>query len=258
MPGRFTGVDPDRPSSVPERLRFDVVGSSNDVLLRLASQGVAEHTSVIADHQTDARGGSGQWHAPRGGLWLSALWRPELDACSAPRLTLAAGWGVREGIRRATGLAAGLKWPNDLVLDGCKVGGVIVEGRVSGHDVEAAAIGVGVNVNNPPQQLPGDLAETATSLQEEARQEVELDSLADAVLKGLREASALVHEPDELLAKFNSCWTQKGAEVEVDVGYTMLAGRAERVDRDGWLVLDTGEAEHRIDDPTLAKFVRVV
>lgn len=253
-------VDPaDRSASVPERLRFDAIGSSNDIVLRLAGQGVAEHTTVIADEQTDARGGSGPWHAPPGGLWLSTLWFPDVDACSAARLTLAAGWGVREGIRRATGVAAGLKWPNDLVVEGEKLGGVVVEGRVDGHDVRKAAVGIGVNANNPIHELPEDVAREATSLHRLIGREVDLEDLAEAVSEGLREARALVHEPDELVSAFRSCWTQKGARVELDSGHMLLTGRAVDVDEDGCLVLETDEGTRlTVDDPSLAKFVRVV
>lgn len=252
-------VDPDGSTSVPERLRFEAIGSSNDVVLRLADQGVAEHTAVIAEEQTQARGGSGPWEAPRGGLWMSSLWMPGIDACSAPRLTLAAGWGVREGIRQATGVEPGLKWPNDLIVEDEKLGGVVVEGRVRGHNVEEAAVGVGINVNNPIHELPEDVARGATSLQAITGRDVDLEALADAVSDGLREARALIQDPDELVGAFTSCWTQKGAHVEIDTGHLLLEGRADGIDRDGQLIVETDAGNrHTVDDPSLAKFVRVV
>lgn len=252
-------MDPDRSTPVPERLHFDAIGSSNDVILRLADQGVAEHTTVAAKEQTDARAGSGDWHAPPGGLWMSALWFPGLDACSAARLTLAAGWGIREGIRRETGVAAGLKWPNDLIVEGEKLGGVLVEGTVEDHDIVKAAVGIGINVNNPIHELPEDVAEEATSLQAITGRDVDLEALADAVSEGLREARALIETPEGLVGAFESCWTQKGAGVEIDNGYAILQGRALGVNEDGQLILETDEGHTRtVDDPSLAKFVRVV
>lgn len=252
-------VDPDGSTSIPESLEFEAIGSSNDVILRLADQGVAEHTTVRAREQTQARGGSGPWEAPPGGLWMSTLWLPELDACSAARLTLAAGWGLREGIRRATTVEPGLKWPNDLIVEGDKLGGVLVGGRVDGHDVETAAVGVGVNVNNPVQDLPDEIAEDATSLQAITGRETDLDELETAVSESLREARTLVHEPGELVSLFTSCWTQKGARVEIDSGYTIIEGRAVEIDEEGRLVVESDEGQrHTVDDPSLAKFVRVV
>lgn len=251
-------MDPDRPRSIPERIHLQRVGSTSDVLLRMADHDADEHTLVVAQEQTDARGGSGPWEAPPGGLWFSTLWRPGIDPCSAALVTLAAGWGVREGIRRYTGIGAGIKWPNDLIVDGRKVGGVLVEGRVQDHAVTSAVIGVGINVNNPVHELPGDLPETATSLQEETGRDIDLTGLLDEVTDQLLEARALLDDPDELVAKVNTCWTQRGREVTLDSGYALLQGHARRIELDGTLTIENEGARHRVDDPSLAKFVRVV
>lgn len=251
-------MDPDRPRSIPEHIHLQRVGSSSDVLLRMADQDAAEHTLVVAQEQTEARGGSGPWEAPPGGLWFSTLWCPDLDPSSAALITLAAGWGVREGIRQHTAIGAGIKWPNDLIIDGCKVGGVIVEGLVSDHRVTDAVIGVGINVNNPVHELPEPLPETATSLQEETGRDIELTGLLDAVTDQLIEARKLLEDPEELIAKINTCWTQRGREVTLDSGYALIQGHARRIEPDGTLLIENEGAEHRVDDPSLAKFVRVI
>lgn len=252
-------MDPDRSTPVPEQLSFDAIGSSNDVVLRLATQGVAEHTTVHATEQTQARAGTGRWHAPPGGLWMSALWMPGLDAQLAPRLTLASLWGIREGIRQATGVAAGLKWPNDLIVEGKKLGGVLVEGRIEDATVTTAAIGLGVNANNPVHELPDEVAEQATSLQAVTDRDVDVEALAGAVSEGLREARALVEDPSELVRQFESCWTQKGATVEIDAGHRIVEGRAIGVAEDGQLILETEDGgTWTSDDPSLAKFVRIL
>ncbi len=251
-------MDPDRPRSIPEHIHLQRVGSSSNVLLRMADQDAKEHTLVVAQEQTDARGGSGSWEAPPGGLWFSTLWRPDLDPCSAALITLAAGWGVREGIRRHTGVGSGIKWPNDLIVDGCKVGGVIVEGLVQDHRVTDAVIGVGVNVNNPVHELPDPLPETATSLQEETGRDIELTGLLDAVTEALIEARDLVDDPEALIANINTCWTQRGREVTLDTGYALLQGHARKIAEDGTLIIENDGVKHRVDDPSLAKFVRVV
>jgi len=251
-------VDPDGPSSIPETLRFDKLASTNDVAMRLAGKGAQEHTVVVAREQTGSRGGSGDWHAPRGGLWLSTLWKPELDACSAARLTLAAALGVREGVRRQIGVELGLKWPNDLIVDGAKLGGVLVEGQVEGHDIENAAVGVGLNVNNPVAELPDDVAEDAAALHEIASRQVDLEALAAEVAESLAQARDLVHEPSELVRSFEASWTQKGTEVRVDAGHMLYEGQAVGIDADGCLLIDRDGERHRVGDPSLAKFVRIV
>ncbi len=255
---RSKTVDPDRPRSIPEHIHLQRVGSSSDVLLRMADQDAAEHTLVVAQEQTAARGGSGPWEAPPGGLWFSTLWQPDIDPCSAALITLAAGWGVREGIRRQTGVGAGIKWPNDLIIDGRKVGGVLVEGMVSDHRVTDAVVGVGVNVNNPIHELPDPLTETATSLQEATGRDIELTDLLDAITHELIQARDLLEDPDELIAKVNTCWTQRGQEVTLDSGYALIQGQARRIEPDGTLLIENEGAAHRVDDPSLAKFVRVV
>jgi BirA family biotin operon repressor/biotin-[acetyl-CoA-carboxylase] ligase len=251
-------VDSDRSSRAPETLEFDKLGSTNDVLLRMARNGLAEHSTVVAREETRARGGNGRWQAPRGGLWMSTLWKPDLDACRAARLTLAASLAVRAGIRQQTGVEPGLKWPNDLVVDGDKLGGVIVEGRVEDHDVVTAAVGIGVNVNNPVEGLPGDLGEDAVALHELSRGEVDLDALRECVAENLANAWDIVHAPDELVRNFNRAWTQKGQDVEIDAGHMVLEGTAKRIDDDGALVLEGEGTEHRVEDPSLAKFVRIL
>lgn len=251
-------MDPDRSTSVPERLHFEAIGASNDVVLRLAEQGVAEGTTVTADTLTDARAGADDWHAPRGGLWMSVLWQPSLPAEAAPRLTLAAAWGLREGLRRATGVAAGLKWPNDLIVEGEKLGAVRLEGRVEDGHVETVAVGVGVNVDNPTAELPGDLPDASTSIHEITGRESDLEALGEAVAGGLRDARGLVDDPDELVRAFASCWTQKGAEVEVDAGHRMLSGRARGLTENGGLELEAGDVTRAVEDPRLAGFTRVV
>lgn len=251
-------MDPDRPHASPEIIRLDEVASASDLLLEKAEEGAEEHTLVIAGEQTGATAGSGALAAPPGGLWGATLWCPEARAEEAALVTLAGAWGLREGIRAQTGVAAGLKWPNDLIANGAKLGGVAVEGRVLGHEITHAAIGFGVNVNNPVHQLPDELPRVATSLQAETGEDVDLEGLTEAVTEGLREARDLLDTPDELVSKVTSCWTQKGAKVAIDAGYTLLQGTALRIAADGALVLSTEEGEGRVDDPSLAKFVRIL
>lgn len=246
------------PSQVPQVFRLECIASSNDVVLRLADDGAAEHTTVVAREQIRARGGGRPFHAPLGGLWMSTLWRPQTDVCNASLLTLAAAWGVREGVRRATGVSAGLKWPNDLLLDGRKLGGVLVEGRVDGPDVVSCAVGVGLNVNNPPEELPGVRPDEAVSLARVLGGDLDLRDLQTYVAAGLREARRLLREPDEVVRRFSACWTQRGQQVAVDTGIDLVEGEAIRIDAGGGLVVGGLLGERRLDDPVLAKFVRVV
>ena len=122
--------------------------STMDVASALAASGARHGVVVGADEQTAGRGRRGhEWQSPAGaGLYFSMVARPSLAAASLPLLTLAAGVGVREGIRAATGLAADLKWPNDLMIGRRKLAGILAEGSSLGTREQAVIIGVGVNV----------------------------------------------------------------------------------------------------------------
>ena len=141
---------------------FERVGSTNDVACRQAVAGAAEGLLIVADEQTAGRGRMGRsWWAPKGAsLLFSLLLRPPIPSAHAGRLTMCLGLGAVEGIERVTGLHPALKWPNDLLLDGRKLGGMLAELRATGDKVEYAILGLGLNVN----AVPPDLAATSISL----------------------------------------------------------------------------------------------
>lgn len=150
------------------RVRYwAVVTSTNDVAAGLADQGAADGTAVVADMQTAGRGRHGRsWHSPRGGgLYLSIV----LDAADATHLTLMAGVAVAEAIRRATGLAVEIKWPNDIVSAAGgrwrKLAGILAEATRAGSTADRTVLGIGINLR--PVDRPAELAAGATSLEEE-------------------------------------------------------------------------------------------
>lgn len=149
-------------SRAPLLIRETRVGSTLDVLHRLAQDGAAAGTAVVAEEQMTGRGARGrQWHSPPGGLWLSVLYRPEgavVPEVLAIRLALA----VAQTVEEAAGVdGIAIKWPNDLMLDDRKLGGVLCELRWHGSTLAWIATGVGLNVANP---LPLEVRETAARL----------------------------------------------------------------------------------------------
>lgn len=228
------------------------------MILELDDQNVAEHTTVRADELTNARGGKGPWVAPPGGLWMSALWRPQDHTMAAPRVTLAATWGLREGIRKATGIAPGIKWPNDLIVEGKKIGGVLVEARVEERQIVSAAVGVRVNANNPVQELPPPLQERACSLAEVQSRETDLDELQERVTECLTEARGLLDEPDTLVKNVVSCWTQKGASVRLDLGHGFVEGEAQGISDYGRLEVASDGETRLYGDPSMAKCILIL
>ncbi len=135
--------------------------------MMLARQGATNGTIVEAETQSAGRGRLGKdWLSPPGtGLYFSLILRPSLDTENVPKITLAAGLGAAQAIEKNSGLQVMLKWPNDLLLDGKKVGGILCE---SGPMIQAEGviviIGIGLNVSTPLSDFPTELRHRSTSL----------------------------------------------------------------------------------------------
>ncbi|AFY53726.1 birA, biotin-(acetyl-CoA-carboxylase) ligase [Rivularia sp. PCC 7116] len=128
---------------------FESVASTNKTLWELLSQKPGSECVVIAAEQTAGRGQWGrQWLSQKDGLYLSFGFAPKLDINLGYQLTLATAWGIAEQLRKY-GIDVEIKWPNDLVLDGRKLGGILTETKVSGRKITQAVIGVGINWKNP-------------------------------------------------------------------------------------------------------------
>lgn len=141
--------------------------STNNVALALAKAGAPAGTMVVAESQSAGRGRlSRQWLSPPGcGLYVSFILRPTMELGDLPKITLAAGVALCRAVVNATGVGTQLKWPNDLLLQGKKCGGILTE--ADGLLAEApplVILGIGVNVNTPPALFPAELQGKATSL----------------------------------------------------------------------------------------------
>jgi len=158
---------------------FDEVGSTNDEARRLAREGAPEWTVVAAGHQTAGRGRLGRsWiDVPRSALLLSVVLRPLGEAVTAPLLGMLAAAQLVEASGDPTVAA---KWPNDLVRNDRKIGGILTEGDVASGAVRFVVIGVGVNLGASEDELPGELRSTAGSLR------VAPATLVTRFLRGLR------------------------------------------------------------------------
>ncbi|MFW6192742.1 MAG: biotin--[acetyl-CoA-carboxylase] ligase [Gemmatimonadota bacterium] len=166
---------------------FARVESTMDVARRLADEEEAPGgTVVLAREQTAGRGRGGRaWHSPPGGVYLSMVFRPG-EVGNPGLLPVVAGLGVVREIDVAwTGLDLALKWPNDLLAGGRKIGGLLAEAVWGDEGLRFLVAGVGVNVRPLPDDLPDEVLEGATSLDEEVGEAVELVEAADAVIGGL-------------------------------------------------------------------------
>ncbi len=161
---------------------FERVSSTMDVLHELADRGAVAGSAVWAGEQLQGRGSRGRsWHSPPGGLWLSVLFRPPIVQ-GLEVISLRAGLAVAEAVQPLIAEPLQLKWPNDLMLNGRKLGGMLCEARWQGESLGWVALGVGMNVRN---RVPDELEVGAVSL---ARLGIapDLSELADRVVAALR------------------------------------------------------------------------
>ncbi len=161
-------------------------GSTNDDAMELGRRGAEEGTTVLADQQSHGRGRLGRrWESPPGrNLYLSVVLRPPIRAADAPQLGIVAGVAVVEAIRRWLPEAV-LKWPNDVLVAGRKIAGILVEMAAKEEAVDFVVVGIGVNVNLQLDDLPAELQQTAGSIAQALGREVDRTEVALAVLEQL-------------------------------------------------------------------------
>lgn len=227
---------------------FETVGSTSDWLKERARAGAPEWSVCYADRQTAGRGRQGRtWASPPGNLYLSVLLRPRLDARRLTLIPLAAGLAVAQAVEEA-GVHASLKWPNDVLVGGRKLAGVLSESSAGDHPGSGVVVGIGVNVGADPGALIDDAGVAATCLVAERGRPVEPVELAAAVLArltlcydalGRGQVTPLL---DEWRARSVPWW---GRDVEMRSGREVLRGVARDVDESGALVLELADGTRR-------------
>jgi len=222
---------------------FRETASTNDSVEKLARDGVREGVVVFAEAQTRGRGRLGRrWVSPPGkGLWFSVLLRPALRPDEVTRLTILAANALVRTLRTHTGLHPAVKWPNDVLLRGRKVAGILTELSAEVDRVQHVVLGIGVDVNLAPHDFPADLRKTATSLRSECGRTCDRAALAVALLRELdRDYERLAAGEFEAIAtEWEAACTTLGRDVQIRVGDRRLAGRAEALDPDGALLVRT-------------------
>lgn len=222
---------------------FQETTSTNDVVEKLARDGVPEGIVVIAETQTRGRGRLGRtWISPRSrGLWMSILLRPSLEPGAVTRLTIAAATALARAVECSTRLRPAVKWPNDLVLGGRKVAGILLELHAELDRVRHVIMGIGVNVNQTGAEFPPELRDSATSLRIESGGFISRPDLTVALLRELDidYTRAVGDGFDALAAEWESRCITLGHRVVIQSGQRRVEGRAETLDADGALLLRT-------------------
>lgn len=166
---------------------FEATGSTNPDAKRFAEEGDPHGTTVVADRQTAGRGRRGRsWESPAGSsIYFTIVLRPEFAPDKASMVTLVMALSVAEAIQEVTGLATGIKWPNDIVVNGKKVVGILTELSMTPemNEIQFLVAGVGVNVNQDSlEEFPEEIRETATSLKMESGHRIARAVLLERIL----------------------------------------------------------------------------
>ncbi len=226
---------------------FFKVDSTNRVAFDLGHAGEPEGAVVLAEEQTAGRGRAGHsWHSERAtGIYATILLRPRLSPVQAPLLTMLAGISAHAAIREHTGLQLDLKWPNDLLAHGKKLGGILTEMHAEPSQIRFVIVGIGINVNQ--EKFPADLKSVATSLRVETGK---IQSRLELLLRLLREFETdynqfIANGPENIIRRFASVssFTQ-GERVRVTNGPQSFGGVTDGLSPEGFLRVrrDGGES----------------
>jgi BirA family biotin operon repressor/biotin-[acetyl-CoA-carboxylase] ligase len=219
---------------------FFKTDSTNRVAMDLGYAGEPEGTVVLAEAQTAGRGRSGRvWHSERGtGLYFTVLLRPRLSPAQAPLLTMLAGVSAYTAIVAQTGLVPELKWPNDVLLNGKKLGGILTEMHAEPNVVRFVIVGVGINVNQ--EKFPAEISATATSIRKESgRVSYRLELLARLLTQFETDYNRFLREgPSFVVERFQSVSSfAQGRRVRVDTGVESYLGTTAGLSPEGLLLV---------------------
>jgi len=234
-------------SSTPNEV-WETIGSTNTRAAELADQGASAGTFVVARQQTAGRGRLGRtWVSPHNaGIYLSVLLRPqELRGSHLAPITLACGVAVARAVERVAGVKLGLKWVNDLVYDGRKIGGILAEMPSGSTSQRALIIGFGLNMRMESGDVPEELRDKIGWLEAVAKAPLDSNQLAAELLLELEtvyeQLKARLSKP--ILEEWRSRSVTLGQEITVSSGLNSLSGTAVDIDESGALLVKSSDGQ---------------
>jgi BirA family biotin operon repressor/biotin-[acetyl-CoA-carboxylase] ligase len=216
------------------------VGSTNAEALALANKGCLEWTIVVADEQTAGRGRNGKfWDSPSGGLWCSVVLRPNIASGTLPLIQFFVANSARRVLEQAIGTRVGVKWPNDLIVKGLKVGGILVEARLVDTRIEFAVAGVGINLNVQSSSLP----QGATSTFNITGRLLNRDAVLDGLLEDLESSYSEIHNKERIFQDWWENCVHRFEPVTVVRSEGSVSGISTGISTSGCLIVKTSEGD---------------
>jgi BirA family biotin operon repressor/biotin-[acetyl-CoA-carboxylase] ligase len=216
---------------------FDTAGSTMDIARELARKGCPDFTVVIAETQASGRGRMDRnWRSPQGGLYFTLVLRPRIPPVMSPLVNFATACVLARALQDVCDVDARVKWPNDILIHGRKVSGMLSEMETSGDQVSFINIGIGINMNN---DLPPDLP-FATSIRKSSGKTCSRKAFLSEFLKRLENR---IHQTDltNVIAEWKTCSATLGQQVRVVSRQGVTEGTAVDVDANGALLVRTAD-----------------
>jgi BirA family biotin operon repressor/biotin-[acetyl-CoA-carboxylase] ligase len=249
---RIEGLAPLDPQEIKRDLKtkrlggkihyFTEIDSTNVYAYKIAKEGAEEGEMVIAEGQTRGKGRMGRrWMSPPYlNLYLSAILRPRLPASHAPQLTLMSAVALAETVQSFISSLPQIKWPNDILVGGKKLGGILTESSCEGDEIEFVVVGIGINVNFPKELMPGTIRETATSILSLVNRPVNRVVFAQRLIQNLDRCYGDLEERGfpYIVSRWESFFYLRGKRVRVELMGDSILGRAIGIDADGALLLE--------------------
>jgi BirA family biotin operon repressor/biotin-[acetyl-CoA-carboxylase] ligase len=227
------------------------VDSTNTRARQLADDGAPEGEIVIAEQQSRGRGRVGRnWISPPFiNLYLSVVLRPHLPPAHAPQITLMAAVALADTVAQFVSEPPAIKWPNDILLRGKKLAGILTESSVSPERINYVILGIGVNINFSQVVMPEAIRERATSLLECAGEPVSREAFLGRLIQDLDRCYGILGEAgfNRIAQRWESYFSLRGKRVRVEMGDEGLAGVAKGIDNDGALIIEGERGQfHRV------------
>ena len=241
---------------------FSEISSTNTVAMEMASKGAPEGVVVIAETQSGGKGRLGRkWISPKGNLYFSVILRPDMPLHKAPLSTLMGAVAVASAIRNVCQVQAAIKWPNDILIAGKKVSGLLTEMSAEQDRIRHIVLGIGVDVNMDLEILPSDIRALTTSLAQEAGRKINRTALLQEILRELDHGyQMLVHDPAQVLREWETLNMTLGSRIAVSGASEVLEGLAQGIDVEGRLIVKLDDGTVRTvaaGDVTIVKGSRV-
>lgn len=226
------------------------VDSTNTYAKQLGEQSGGHGTLVVADIQTAGRGRRGRnWVSPEGcGIWMSLLLKPDMLPGNASMLTLVMALAVQRALEKTAHVTAQIKWPNDLVVNGKKICGILTEMSAQMDEINYIVVGVGINANM--EEFPQECRDVATSVYLETGAKVRRADLVASVMEQFEfyyDIFMRTQDLSGLMDAYNACMINEGREVRVLDPKKEFTGIAMGINERGELMVGTGDAVVKVD-----------